>query len=353
LKFGISFLPDATNLQKSAASYFKEIFDITIYADMAGLETVKMTEHYVNAYGGYCPSPLTFLAAVAVQTRNIRLMTGCVLPIFHHPIALASEIAMVDSISGGRLDVGFGRAHVPSEFSMFNIPFDESRARFETSVRAIKGLLSQECFSCETPFFSFKDISNVLRSTQTPHPPLWGAAIATPSSFTWFGENGLNLLVGFLTGPSDFLRMNISNYKQAFKDSKLTSDLSPRVAVSLPLFISDDDDIAREEVRPHLTHYLETWSKASKPWKTTSSKDYEAYTKVYEMVRTTTPELMCATGGALVGSPARIIEAIGSLKEKLDIDMILWQLDFGAMPYHHMRKTLELFVEKVLPFVRD
>jgi alkanesulfonate monooxygenase SsuD/methylene tetrahydromethanopterin reductase-like flavin-dependent oxidoreductase (luciferase family) len=351
MDFGISFLPDATIRQKDAHTYFRDIFDIAIEADRVGLSTVKMTEHYVNAYGSYCPSPLAFLAAVAVQTCNIRLMTGCVLPIFHHPIQLASEIAMIDAISNGRLDVGFGRAHIPSEFEMFEIPFDESRIRFEYSIAAIKQLLSGESVTCQTPYFYFKDILNELQPVQRPHPPFWGAAIATPSSFKWFGENGMNLLIGFLTGPSDFLRGNIRDYKEAFKRSKIAQHASPRIAVSLPLFIAEDSDSALEEVRPYLTHYLETWGKASRPWKNTSSKDYASYTKVYEMIRTTTPEVMCASGGAMVGSPSMIIDAIGSMTTKLDVDMILWQLDFGAMSHRNMRRTLDLFVDKVLPFI--
>src|SRR6185312_9074176 len=103
----------------------------------AGFDYVKMTEHYLGNYGGYCPSPLTFLAAVAGQTSRIRLMTGCVLPAFHHPVQLAAHTAMLDALSGGRLDVGFARAWLPYEFQALGVPLDSSRDRFEATIRAV------------------------------------------------------------------------------------------------------------------------------------------------------------------------------------------------------------------------
>jgi alkanesulfonate monooxygenase SsuD/methylene tetrahydromethanopterin reductase-like flavin-dependent oxidoreductase (luciferase family) len=62
-------------------------------ADSLGYATVKIVEHYFRAYRGYSPSPLIFLAAAAQRTRHIRLVTGAVIPAFHHPLKLAAELA--------------------------------------------------------------------------------------------------------------------------------------------------------------------------------------------------------------------------------------------------------------------
>ena len=77
MRHGLSFLPDADEDGIPAADYYDMVLDLSVLADDAGLTHVKMTEHYLRPYGGYCPSPLTFLAAVAARTTRIRLMTGC------------------------------------------------------------------------------------------------------------------------------------------------------------------------------------------------------------------------------------------------------------------------------------
>src|SRR6202022_839988 len=102
MRQGLSFLPDATSATKSPADYYADAFTLCVKADEAGLDFIKMTEHYLHPYGGYVPSPIAFLSAVASRTKNIRLLTGGVLPVFHHPVQLAAEANMLDAISGGR-----------------------------------------------------------------------------------------------------------------------------------------------------------------------------------------------------------------------------------------------------------
>jgi alkanesulfonate monooxygenase SsuD/methylene tetrahydromethanopterin reductase-like flavin-dependent oxidoreductase (luciferase family) len=102
-----NFFPSCRPERKSADVFFREALDLCEIADTLGFATVKIVEHYVQPYGGYSPSPLIFLAAAAQRTRQIRLVTGAVLPAFNHPLKLAAELAMVDCLSGGRLDAGF------------------------------------------------------------------------------------------------------------------------------------------------------------------------------------------------------------------------------------------------------
>lgn len=92
MRFGVSFLPDSSTETKSPADYYSEALALCDTAEKGELDYVKMTEHYLHPYGGYCPSPIQFLTAIAARTKNIRLMTGCILPAFHHPIQLAAEL---------------------------------------------------------------------------------------------------------------------------------------------------------------------------------------------------------------------------------------------------------------------
>lgn len=62
MRFGLSFLPDCTAEMKSAQEYYSDALELSVLAEAGGLHSVKMTEHYLKAYGGYCPSPLGFLS---------------------------------------------------------------------------------------------------------------------------------------------------------------------------------------------------------------------------------------------------------------------------------------------------
>ncbi len=127
----------------SGQVYFQEALDLCGLADSLDYATVKIVEHYFRAYGGYSPSPLIFLAAAAQRTRDIRLVTGAAIPALHHPLKLAAELAMVDCISGGRLEAGFARAFLPHEFEAFEVDMEESRPRFEEGIAIVKRLWTE------------------------------------------------------------------------------------------------------------------------------------------------------------------------------------------------------------------
>lgn len=144
MKFGVSFLPDVDPGLRSPVQYFRDLIRLSVQAETLGYDYVKMTEHYLGDYGGHCPSPMMFLSAVAVETQDIRLMTGGILPVFHHPIQIASHAGMLDALSDGRLELGFARGFLPYEYAAFQIPMSESRDRFWVTVDAVRRLLSSE-----------------------------------------------------------------------------------------------------------------------------------------------------------------------------------------------------------------
>jgi alkanesulfonate monooxygenase SsuD/methylene tetrahydromethanopterin reductase-like flavin-dependent oxidoreductase (luciferase family) len=345
MRFGISFLPDSAPDTKSPVAYYNEAFALSRLADDAGLDYVKMTEHYLHPYGGYCPSPLTFLAAVAAQTSTIRLITGCVLPVFHHPVMLASDIAMVDAISKGRLEVGFARAYLPHEFQTFQVPMDGSRQRFEATVAAVDRLLSEESVTEDTPFFAFRDATVLPRPTQAARPPFWVAAVQTPASFRRIGELGYGLLIT-PTGR-DFDTSMVELYREAFATHH--PDREPRVMASLPLLVAETDRAARELADPYLNRYLTVWGSAVSTWDNTVSSDYAQYTGLASTIRTLTAKDVRANGTAIVGSPEHVTDQIGRFVERTRCDGLLWQVDFGGFGGPAAARSTELFVDRVRP----
>ena len=144
MKFGIGFFPDGGPDRISARQYFEEALALAERADALGYDSVKMVEHHFTSYGGYSPDPSVFLAACAQRAPRMRMVTGAVLPAFNHPLKLAGQLAMLDALCGGRLDVGVARAFMPYEFDGFGVSMEESRPRFEEGILALRRLWTEE-----------------------------------------------------------------------------------------------------------------------------------------------------------------------------------------------------------------
>lgn len=348
MQFGISFLPDAEPNAKPADEYFADALALSEVADKAGMHSVKMTEHYLHPYGGYCPSPLSFLSAVAARTNQIRLLTGGILPAFHHPIQIASTCAMVDALSMGRLEVGFARAYLPYEFESFGVPLDESRERFVQTVRAVIRLWTELKVTFDCRYFTFRDATSLPRTTQKPHPPVWGTAVQSRQSFAWLGQEGFNLMVTPSLSISGSLAEYIAIYRETFQDHHGPSKVG-KVAISLPLYVADSDEKAFLEGDHYMQRCLRVWANATDSWSRVQSIDYPGYTGMAQAIRSISPESMRNAGSAVMGCPSRALDAIHSLQEKLAVDVILWQVDFGYMPGEVSMRNLQMFLDKVLP----
>jgi hypothetical protein len=158
MRFGLNFFPSFRLTDMSTSDYFALVLRLSERGDELGYHSVKTVEHYFHDYGGHTPNPIVLLSAIAARTRRIRPITGAVIPAFNNPIKLAGELAMLDNISNGRLDAGFGRAFIPKEFDVFGVSMEESRARFEEGIDIITRLWTQERVSYDGKFHKFRDV---------------------------------------------------------------------------------------------------------------------------------------------------------------------------------------------------
>lgn len=350
MQHGISLLPDCRPARRSAVEYYQDAIDISEFSDQAGLGYVKMTEHYLGDYGGYCPSPLTFLTAVAARTSRIRLMTGALLPAFHHPVQLAAHIAQVDAISGGRVDAGFGRAWLPYEFETFKVPMDESRARYQSTIEAVVRLWTEQDVTEDGPFFSYRNANSLPHVTQRPHPPVWGAAVKSPESFTWLAQKGFGAMLA-LAPARQYISVGrhlIDHYKEVFRTTH-GDGVAPRMAMSTPLYVARTDAEAYRVAEPFYREYLQVWTEAAQSWRTTTSSDYVGYEGMGREMKYLRDFDVKRNGTAVIGSPESVVEQILELQETYGVDTFLWNVDFGGQAYEHMHPSLKLFVDEVLP----
>jgi alkanesulfonate monooxygenase SsuD/methylene tetrahydromethanopterin reductase-like flavin-dependent oxidoreductase (luciferase family) len=352
MRCGLNFFPSCRPERKSAGVYFREALDLCELADGLGYATVKIVEHYFRAYGGYSPSPLIFLAAAAQRTRDIRLVTGAVLPAFNHPLKLAAELAMVDCISGGRLDVGFARAFLPHEFEAFEVNMEESRARFEEGIAAVKRLWTEAKVTFEGRFHRFKDVSLLPRPVQQPHPPVLVAAISTPESFVWAGEQGYGLM--FVPYLSDFedLARKIELYRRSYYTA-MNGQEPPPPSMALHLYLAESTTVARHEAKPYIEQYMAVFHECALAWTGRQSSQYRGYEQMQERLQSLTYDRVLAEGRALIGDPAAVYEQIRQLRQMFGPVQPEMQVMFGDMELATARRSVELFGREVLRAVHD
>src|SRR4051794_41433208 len=121
MNFGINFFPAFREADSTTAAYYDQCLHLAERADVLGYHSIKTVEHSFYDYGGHSPNPCVFLSAVAARTKRIRLITGAVIPAFHHPAPLGGDLAMLDNVSKGRLDASFGRAFLPKEVEGYGV----------------------------------------------------------------------------------------------------------------------------------------------------------------------------------------------------------------------------------------
>jgi len=137
MKFAIQNLLSWREWQSHPEVYANSLEECRL-ADELGFHAVWLAEHHFSPYG-ICPNLAVFGAAVARETKRVRIGTAVVIEPFSHPVRIAEEFAMLDILSGGRLDFGIGRGYQPKEFTGLGVSMERTRERFEEGDKAGRG----------------------------------------------------------------------------------------------------------------------------------------------------------------------------------------------------------------------
>ena len=347
MDFGMQFFPCVGPETKSAEQYFSECLSLVSQADSLGYTHIRIVEHYFHAYGGYSPNPIVFLSAASQRTKNARLITGAILPIFNNPLKLAGEIGMLDAISGGRIDVGFARAFLPHEFNRFGIPLNESKGRFIEGMEQIRGLLENKVYETKGKFHKFPPTTSLPRPTQQPRPPFWIAAFATPESFQTAGTSGHAVMAIPLSGGR--MAELIGLYRDAWKSAGHPGN--GRVMLAFHMFCWPDSVGAVEHSRDRVNSYLRSLVDAASDWIAgTTSEDYPGYDKIMAGLAEETFESQVEKGAAWIGTPSQISEQISEYKKLVgEFEVASLQVNFHDMPLKLAKSSIKLFSEEVIP----
>ena len=349
MEFGLQFFPDVGPEEKSAQQYGNECLGLVDLCDELGYTQVRTVEHYFEPYGGYSPSPHIFLTAASQRTSKARLLTGAVLPVFNHPLKIAGEIGMLDAISNGRLDCGFGRAFLPHEFQRFDRTMDESRARFDEGVAAVRRLLEEENVTFNGDFHRFNNVTSLPRPTQKPRPPFWVAALGTPQSMQAAGSNGYNLMLVPFAGPQ--MREAIGIYREAWRQAGHSGE--GKIALGFHMFCHQDREEAHRIAKPNINAYFKSLVAAAEQdsgWGAcASSKDYPGYDRHLEQLRAADFDSLLDGGAIWVGTPEDIRQQItGYAAEVGGFDTASLQVNFHLVSASDAAASMHLFAQEVI-----
>jgi len=172
MDFGIFMLMQQRNKHKSSYEILRDAVEQTRVADELGFGAAWFAEHHFTNYG-MCSSPLTMIAHCAAVTKRIRLGSGIVVAPLYTPARLIADIAMVDQLSDGRLNVGVGSGYQQFEFERFGVSIDQSKQRTLEMLDMLELGLKQPKFSYEGQFYRQPPSAISQRSLQSPMPPLW------------------------------------------------------------------------------------------------------------------------------------------------------------------------------------
>ena len=161
--------------------------------DDSGYDCVWLAEHHFSTYS-VCPSVHMMGMHVAGRTKRLRIGTAVTLASFYHPLRIAEEVALLDILSGGRVNWGAGRGFDRTEFRAFDVPLEESYPRFRESVQVVLEAWRQERITWHGDYYDFDEIEVLPKPYQQPTPPFWVAA-GGPDAINWAANQGYSILM--------------------------------------------------------------------------------------------------------------------------------------------------------------
>jgi alkanesulfonate monooxygenase SsuD/methylene tetrahydromethanopterin reductase-like flavin-dependent oxidoreductase (luciferase family) len=278
---------------------YRENLDQIAWAEELGYESVWLSEHHVTG-DGYLPSTLPMLAAIAERTTTMRLGTSILLAPFQHPLRFAEDVAVVDQLSGGRLEIGLGLGYRRREFELLGVPFDERAARAERVIEDARR--------------SWADGTVTPPPAQHPEPPLWlGGHTRTAA------RRAARLRCGFLPDASvdeGLLRL----YREHGGGT---------VAVNPTVYVGPWEDVADHLLYQHNTYA--DWG---------------------ERPRCATPDDL-PRHRYVVGEPDVVVDGLNRLIARTGCDRLYFWARLPGLAIERANRSLERFATEVMPHLVD
>ncbi len=399
------------DINRSAQRVTNDQIRQAVLADQLGYDYFWMSEHHFILEGSeLSPNPLQSETAIAALTKRIRLGQAANILPWHHPLRLAEQIALLDVISGGRTEVGFGRGYQPRETELFGFTYgsshaDQERNRmfFDEAYDLIKTAWTQESFSFHGDFFSvpprylkwghpvteqyfetnrnghrasdvlgpeeddfnlnptgidensyLRQISLLPRPVQQPHPPLWQLMVS-PRSIQNAAKHGFNGYFNLV--QNDMLKQQIDGYMRLCEH------------------YGWPDRLGQGEFKPgwdatrHRGLITGRWIHVAEPGIGNLEKFREGIRRVWnwydpfgfgvlvngDQSIPTKPEDLEDKGLSIVGSKDQVIDGIMSIKNDVYPDSDFYfncQFEGSGLSSEENEEQIQFFAEEIAPVLR-
>ncbi len=193
MKFGVLQFFSWPERRVDLATVYARALERIEIMDRAGYDAVWLAEHHFSSFS-VCPSVHMVGTLAAARTRRLRIGTGVSLAPFYHPLRLAEEVALLDVLSGGRVNWGAGRGFARVEFEAFGVPPEESTSRFRETVEIVLQAWTDERLHFAGRHYRFDGVEILPKPMQRPHPPVWMAA-SSEGAIDWAAERGFSILM--------------------------------------------------------------------------------------------------------------------------------------------------------------
>ena len=332
MKFGI--FDHLDDNETGISQLYRDRLTLVEAYERAGIYAYHIAEHHGTPLG-FAPSPSVFLSAAIQRTKTLRLGALVYLLPFYHPVRIAEEIAMLDHLSDGRIEMGVGRGVSPVEAGFYGLDPNELMAMYQESLEVVQAMYAAETFTFSGKYHTFDHIPVVLKPVQQPHPPLW-YGIGNPETADWAAANKVNAVT---IGTPEHTRAIAMRYREAWaKLGNSAADL-PMIGVSRHIVVAGTDEeakaIADRAYRKWREHFFHLAIRFGYQLRTGS-----AYPEDWAGIE--------RQGNGFAGSPESVRNYIAAQVDTGINYFVSW-LAFGDLTLRESLHSLELFSKDVMP----
>jgi alkanesulfonate monooxygenase SsuD/methylene tetrahydromethanopterin reductase-like flavin-dependent oxidoreductase (luciferase family) len=332
---------------------FGAVLTTAEHAETLGFDGIWLAERHFSPPGSTTlipsigASPLLLATAIAMRTSRLRIGTAVLLLPLGHPVRLAEEVATLDHLSQGRLDLGIGRSSFPRAYDGYNVPYEESRQRFREYLDIMRLAWTRQRFSYTGTFYACKELEVLPTPYQHPHPPLHYAA-ATHATFVTVGTMGLPLLVALIGTPMSALATEIAAYQTAWQAAGHPGQ--GEVRLRLPIYVAETLYQAQADPQPSVMPYYERLRQGY----LRSTQGFESAARALRATQLTTLAYEEVLQERVVfGTPKQVVERLRALQQTMGLSGIIIEPNVGGdIPPALVARSLDLFMHEVVPQLR-
>ena len=324
-------------------------------AETVGFDGIWLTEHNFTGESVYC-DPIPFASVVAARTSRIRIGFAVIQLALRHPIRLATELALLDNLSGGRLDVGVGHGtnYNEYEFVGYGLRSDDSRERMEETLDVMLRAWAGGPLSHQGKFYQLTVPELRPYPRQRPHPPIW-RAVSSAGSVRECGRAGAPILMARVPLPRvpERLALYEAGLGESGLEDKARGELRRDAALWRFVHVAESQAEAEDELAAALSHTRHHMVHARA---TLNPPDY--HVDASRVNPWTDPAVSDENGvryaldtASLYGTPARVADQVAELRDA-GVHHVLCQTTIGFLPHPRIKESMRRFGEKIAPRFR-